>query len=80
VRTIDSGSITRSEFTSVVEPGMSVELSIIVRQTVLLQEDKEKCLRCGFSNSIVTAQDGWIEWQVHLRFYLLYFANSHHRF
>jgi hypothetical protein len=62
VRTADSGSISRSEFASVAEPGMSVELSIIVRQTILSREDKEKCLRCGFVNSVITSQDGWIEW------------------
>jgi hypothetical protein len=68
VRSADSGSISCSEFTDMVEPDMSVELSIIVRQTIMSQEDKEKCLRCGFLNSVVTPQDGWIKWQVHFRF------------
>ena len=77
VGTVGHGSTSLSEFTSVVKPGMSVELSIIVRQTALLQEE-QKCLRCGFANSVVTAQNVWIEWQMHLHDYIWYFVNSHH--
>ena len=76
--TVDHSSISLSEFTSVVKPGMSVELSIIVRQTTLLQEEEQKCLRCRFVNSVVTAQNVWIEWQMHLHVYIWYFVNSHH--
>jgi hypothetical protein len=78
VRAVDNGSISRSEFASMVEPGMIVELSIVVRQRLAFQEDTEKCPRCDFVNLNVAAHNGWIEWQVHLRFlHARPFVNSH---
>jgi hypothetical protein len=55
---------------------MSVELSIIELQTILLQEDEGKCLRCGFINSVFPAQHGWIEWQVHFLHTFLHCKSS----
>ena len=53
-----------SEFASTVEPGMVLEMSIVLRQKIPFQDNKETCPRCGHFNLNVTANSGWIEWKV----------------
>jgi hypothetical protein len=64
--------ISPSEFASTVEPGMVLEMNIILRKQSDFQANKEKCPRpqCRHINLNVTATHGWIEWQV-LLFLLL---------
>lgn len=28
-----------------------------------VQDDKQTCASCGYSNSVVSAEDDWIKWQ-----------------
>lgn len=54
--------IIPSEFASAVEAETILEMSIILRQRTLFQENK--CPRCDHINPNVTADSGWIEWKV----------------
>lgn len=70
MRPEDNRVISRSEFTVAVEPGMVLEMSIILWKKSAFQTNKEKCPRpgCGHLNLNVTATHGWIEWKVPLCF------------
>jgi hypothetical protein len=54
----DSQIINPSEFASKVEPGMVLEMSIVLRQTNAHSYNEKKCPRCGHVNSNVTAYRG----------------------
>jgi hypothetical protein len=69
MHTENSQAINRSELGTVVESGMILEMSIILRQRKAFLDNKEKCPRCGRLNLNVTANQGWIEWQVPLNYY-----------
>ena len=56
--------IGRSDFVSTVEPGMIVEMSVVLRQKKAFKDDRNKCPRCGHINLNVTVESGWIEWKV----------------
>ena len=65
----DNKIINPSEFASIVEPGMVLEISIVLRQNATFEEHEEKCPRCGHVNLNMKALDGWIERKVTLYFY-----------
>ena len=50
------------EFPDRVVSGMTIEMSIILRQRTSSQS-KTKCPRCGYSGSVPVG-DGWVEWEV----------------
>jgi hypothetical protein len=60
IRAEDSQIIGPSELASMAQPGMKLEISIVMRQRVA---DQRKCPRCGYIN-LRAAVRGWIEWQV----------------
>ena len=60
IRAEDSQIIGPSELASMVQPGMKLKISIVMRQRVA---DQRICPRCRYINLQVTAS-GWIEWQV----------------
>jgi hypothetical protein len=68
VHSAESEKISRSKFASVVEVGMVLEMSIILRQDAAFQDNKETCPRCRHINRniINTASNSWIKWQVPL--------------
>ena len=68
IRPEDSQTISPSKFAGSVEPGMVLELSVILRQDEALQDNKNKCPRCHFTNRNATFNHGWIEWKVILHF------------
>lgn len=74
IRAEGSRVIGPSAFARTVEPGMVLEISIILRQATAFQKD---CPRCGRVNSTVTANGGWIEWQVSLN--PIHAHNSYHQ-
>jgi hypothetical protein len=65
IRATNGQTIGRLEFAKAVEPGMTFEISIILWQTIGLQDDEGKCLQCAYVNPSVDARNGWIEWRVH---------------
>jgi hypothetical protein len=54
----DGQTINPSELASNAQPGAVLEMSIILRTTTALQE---QCPRCGYLNSDVVANSGWVE-------------------
>ena len=64
----DGQIIRRSEFASTVQPGMTVEMSIILRQDKAFQDNKQKCPRCHHLNRHAADAGGWIEWKVPFTF------------
>ena len=52
------------EFASRVQPGMELEMSIMLRQHNNLRDTRKECPRCHFINIGVTYVDAWVEWQV----------------
>jgi hypothetical protein len=61
LRAEDNQIIPRSEFGTAVEPGMKLEMSIVLWQERMNQN---KCPRCGHMNSQLPTESGWIKWQV----------------
>ena len=59
-------TISPFEFANTVEPGMVLEMSIILRQHEPFQDNKEKCPRCHHINLNATVTSGWINWDVPL--------------
>lgn len=55
--------ISPSEF-NIVRPGTCLEMSIILRQRTASDEDKGKCPRCRYMNSVALGTDNWIDWKV----------------
>jgi hypothetical protein len=68
IRAQDSHTIGPSEFADMVEPGMVLEMSTILRQKIAFQDNKATCPRCGHVNLNASANSGWIEWKVLLNF------------
>lgn len=63
----DNKTIDRIEFAKKVKPGMILEISIILRQLMPLQDTSKTCPRCCHVNINTTVTNsGWIEWQVPL--------------
>jgi hypothetical protein len=60
IRPEDSQIILRSELGSIIQPGMKLELSIVMWQRMA---DQKMCPRCCHINSQVDV-NGWIDWQV----------------
>jgi hypothetical protein len=56
----DNQIIRRSDLIAM-EPGMKLEMSIVMRQKTANQQ---KCPRCDHINLQVASRNGWIEWQV----------------
>jgi hypothetical protein len=61
IRAEDNQIIGPSELASMLELGVKLEMGIVMRQRTA---DEKKCPRCGHINLQVTADSGWIEWQV----------------
>jgi hypothetical protein len=60
----DNKVIKPSDFPDSVTSGMTIEMSIVLRQRASIYSVK-KCPRCGHINNISFASDdGWIEWEV----------------
>lgn len=57
----DSKTIDPSEFANKVVPGMTLEMSIILRRTTAIRDNKGKCPRRSCVNSTINAINGWIE-------------------
>jgi hypothetical protein len=68
LRAEDSHMINRSEFAKTVEPGMVLEMSIVMRQATAFKDSKEKCPRCHHINVNATVAGGWIEWKVPFKY------------
>jgi hypothetical protein len=68
LRAEDSQMINRSEFARMVEPGMLLEMTIVMRQNTAFHENKGKCPRCRHMNLNATITNGWIEWHVSVQF------------
>jgi hypothetical protein len=64
LRAEDSQVINPSELASTVEPGMVIEMSIILRQKFAIGDNEKACPRCRYINSSRKLINGWIEWQV----------------
>jgi hypothetical protein len=65
IRAEDNRIVGPSELASAVEPGMKLEMSILLwKATAFL--DKGKCPRCRHINLDVTVDHGWIQWKVPL--------------
>jgi hypothetical protein len=60
--------VAPAEFASTVEPGMALEMSIVLRQKDSFQDNGKTCPRCGHISVSVKPYNGWIEWQVSLEF------------
>jgi hypothetical protein len=58
----DNKFIDPSQFPDRVTSGMTIEMSIILRQKASLYSTK-KCPRCGHSTSVAVG-DSWVEWEV----------------
>ena len=65
----DGQVIKRSDLASVVEPGMILEMTIVLRQNLTFQIVNEKCPRCGHINAKSVINSSWIEWKVVLTFF-----------
>jgi len=53
--------VAKSALASMVKPGMKLEISIVMRWRMA---DLKKCPRCGYINSQVAGENGWILWSV----------------
>ena len=61
----DGQVVDRSDFASTLEPGIVVEMSIILHRDEPMEDSKGRCPRCKYINrSASTAGGGWIEWKV----------------
>jgi hypothetical protein len=64
----NSQTVNQSEIASTVEPGMVLEMTIIMRESTAIQDIQGKCPRCQHINLHSNGNNGWVVWQVHLRF------------
>jgi hypothetical protein len=62
----DNQTIDPLELASKVESGVVFEMGIVLRKPTAYQK---QCPRCRHMNSTVTAEGGWIAWQVPPNFY-----------
>ena len=81
IRANNSKKIDPSEFVNAVEPEMTLEMSIILRQRTPGQNNKETCPQCKYINSTPTQTHGWVEWQVPISLFTYVMINviSHSR-
>ena len=68
MRAEDSQVIDPLALASSVEPGMILEMIIVLRRGTI---DEKKCPRCGNVGSDIVSNKGWMDWQVLLTFYAL---------
>jgi hypothetical protein len=61
---LNSQTIGPLEFANAVKPGITLEMSIILRRRTALRDNKGKCPQCNHFNPTVKATYGWIKWQV----------------
>jgi hypothetical protein len=61
---LNSQTIGPLEFANAVKPGMTLEMSIILRRRTALRDNKGKCPQCNYLNPTVKATYDWIKWQV----------------
>jgi hypothetical protein len=62
IRAKDNQTVDPSEFAKAVEPEMTLEMSIVLRQKTRLQVNMGKCPQCRHVNPTANATHGWIEW------------------
>jgi len=66
IRAEDNQIVDPGELASTAEPGLKLEMSIVLRQGTTFQDAKEKCPRCLHMNLDATVDHGWIQWKVPL--------------
>ncbi|KAF7969335.1 hypothetical protein HWV62_27727 [Athelia sp. TMB] len=61
----DGQAINRSELSTIVQPGMTVEMSIVLRQQMKEMASDEQCIcpRCGHMNSDASIASDWVNCQ-----------------
>ncbi|KAF7982771.1 hypothetical protein HWV62_26680 [Athelia sp. TMB] len=61
----DGQAIDRSELSTIVQPGMTVEMSIVLRQQMKEMASDEQCIcpRCGHMNSDASIASDWVNCQ-----------------
>jgi hypothetical protein len=64
LRAEDSRMINRSEFHNTIKPDMILEMTIVMRESTTLEENRGKCPRCYYANFNPAVSNGWIEWKV----------------
>jgi hypothetical protein len=60
----DGQMISPLEFAKTVRPGMTLEMSIVLRRRTTLPHSKMQCPQCEYIHSTINTAYGWIEWQV----------------
>lgn len=60
----DEEFIDPKEFSTVLQPGMMVEMCIVIRQPVADRygSEEHKCYRCNHINIKVITSSGWVTW------------------
>jgi hypothetical protein len=59
----DSRALTPLEFEERVQPGMAVEMSIVLRRQIASQESQMQCPSCQLVGPTTTNDfDDWVEW------------------
>ena len=63
----DDRFINPSQFSGSVRPGMTVEMSIVVREQTDDRQDRQgtqehRCPRCKHINQKVITRSGWVSW------------------
>jgi hypothetical protein len=64
MRAEDGQVILPSVFAREIGSGVTLEMSIVLRQKTDFQDAKTRCPRCKFMNLSVTTVRGWFEWWV----------------
>jgi hypothetical protein len=64
LQTRDSQIIRPADFASSIEPGMALEMSIILRKGMTFQDSRKNCPRCSSDHTSAAGSDGWVEWLV----------------
>jgi hypothetical protein len=62
----DNHTINPSEFATTVVPGMTFEMSIILRRRIAPMDNKRQCPQCKWDHSTVNTTHRWIKWHVAL--------------
>ena len=57
----DAQIVRHAKFADSVEPGMALEMSIILRKENVSQGSRKQCPRCQSNHTSVDV-DGWVEW------------------
>jgi len=61
IRAEDNHTVGPSELASTVEPGMKLEMCIVLRQHRAV---RKRCPRCNHVGSRIASNNDWLEWQV----------------